>query len=372
MSLLIGCPACGALFKGPELLAGRTVRCLKCNTSMVVPAGAAPVEAAPLPKPSPLPVADPLPIPGEPVPGESATAGLTALLAAGLGVAFVLVIAVLVVFLNPSAPIPIAHLSQQEGAPIAQTEEPTPSPPKPPPPKPPVEPAPAEPEAPPEPPPFNRAEQLAELEAKEKEVLAPLEKRHATNQATLQRLHTVEDDLFKKKLVPKVGARYGAFLRDLAAAVRQINKDTLSLVRKREELLQAKRKLIYDHPQPDDPALELYGSLLLTREEIGDLGKRTISSGSPRAAAQGHIVAAVSAGTIATPLYKETLMDPDDPDLAAVSYGVASYRGKKAADTPVHIFVHRWRGAWAVLELPGRASSVLIGPAPSNYRRSAK
>ena len=83
-------------------------------------------------------------------------------------------------------------------------------------------------------------------------------------------------------------------------------------------------------------------------------------------------MAAAAAVTVATPLYKETLYDPDDADVAVVNYSVASYRGKKGADTQVHIFVHRARGAWAVLELPGRMNSVLIGPAPLEYLKTPK
>src|SRR5262245_12899370 len=99
MSLLIGCPACGARFKAPARLLGRTVRCLKCMAAIVVSADAppadAPAEAATVepPLPSPLPVAEVLPITAapipagpiaaEPVPEERSTAWLTGLLLAG-------------------------------------------------------------------------------------------------------------------------------------------------------------------------------------------------------------------------------------------------------------------------------------------------
>jgi len=356
MSLLIGCPACGAQFKAPERLAGRTVRCLKCNASIVVspnPIPADPPAPAP-PAPAPLPFAEPLPIPA-----ERSAAGLTALLLTGLGLAFLLVVAVLVILLNRTvSPVLVENAPENHS-----TEEKTNNGPL----------NPAETEQKPAPAELTYAERLTELEAQEQDALAPLEKQHAVNKEIMQRLRKEEDEIFKKSKFPgKAAARYATLLKDSAFAVRQINKDSLALLRKREEFIQAKRKLLVDHPQPpaDAPKFELYGSLLLTAEEIADLGKRTISFGSPRAAAQEHIVAGAAAGAVATPVYKETLFDPEDADLAAVAYTVASYRGKKVADTPVLIFVHRWRGAWGVLELPGRVNSILIGPPPTDYKRA--
>jgi hypothetical protein len=336
--------------------------------SIVVSAEAptADATAEPLP-PSPLPVAEVLPMtaeagPAAPIaaeqfPEERSTAWLTGLLLAGSAAAFLLVVTLLVIVLHRATPrvhvenAPENHEQGSNGSSKPVESEP--------------EPKPAE--------EFPRGERLAELEAKEQEALAPLERQNTSNAEMLQRLRKDEDDLFKKTKFPgKATARYANYLKDLAAAVRQINKDTLALERRRAEFVQAKRKLIYDHPRPDDPKLEMYGTLLLTPEEIGDLGKRAISFDSPRSAAQEHIVAAAAAGTVATPVYKETLYDPDDADVAVVNYSVASYRGKKAADTQVHIFVHRARGAWAVLELPGRMNSALIGPAPAEYLKTPK
>jgi len=371
MSLLIGCPACGARFKAPTRLVGRTVRCLKCMASIVVSADAAAAEPTTVEPPlsSPLPVAEVLPMTAAPIPAgpiaaeafpeERSTAWLTGLLLAGCALAFLLVVTLLVIVLNRATPrvhvesAPENHEQGSNGSikPVGPQEAET-------------KPAPEE---------FPRGERLAELEAKEQEALAPLERQNASNAEMLQRKRKEEDELFKKTKFPgKATAQYANYLKDLAAAVRQINKDTLALERRRAEFVQAKRKLIYDHPRPDDPKLEMYGSLLLTPEEIGDLGKRSINFGSPRAAAQEHIGAASTAGIVATPAYKETLYDPDDADVAVVSYSVASYRGKKAAETQVHIFVHRSKGAWSVLELPGRMNSVLIGPAPSEYLKTPK
>src|SRR4029453_17613642 len=98
MSLLIDCPNCRSQFKAPDRVAGRSVRCLKCNTNIDVPS----VQAVPPPAvPSPFvppPAASPDSISAELVP--DANAWLAALLVTGIGVAFFLAIAVVVILVN--------------------------------------------------------------------------------------------------------------------------------------------------------------------------------------------------------------------------------------------------------------------------------
>src|SRR5262249_45757187 len=133
----------------------------------------------------------------------------------------------------------------------------------------------------------------------------------------------------------KLNARYNVFLKDQATAVKPCVKDVLALQRQREELLQAKRKIMFDQPASDDPKLEDYGGLLLTPDEIKDQGPRALNASSPRAAAGQHLQAAEKAGTFQGASYAGTHQDPGDPDFAAVSYRTASYRGK--SDVPVHV-----------------------------------
>src|SRR5262245_37548191 len=101
MSLVIDCPNCSSQFKAPDRVAGRSVRCLKCNTSIDVPSlQTAPPPAAPSPF-VPLPAASPDSISAELVP--DATTWLKALLVTGIGVAFFLAIAVVVILVNRQA-----------------------------------------------------------------------------------------------------------------------------------------------------------------------------------------------------------------------------------------------------------------------------
>src|SRR2546421_172769 len=148
MSLSITCTSCGARFKAPVRAAGRTVICLKCRTRIVVPE---------------LPEAEPMLL--EPAPPETAGptveqrryALLTALLIAGAGVAFLLVITLLILVLHRQSATPFANavpLNNPGDLEAADPANPMPAEPR-------------DPELKPQPPPpSDRANRLAEIEAR--------------------------------------------------------------------------------------------------------------------------------------------------------------------------------------------------------------
>lgn len=357
MSVQVACTSCGSRFRAPDRAAGKSVFCLKCHTRIAVPA---PPEAEPLL----LEVAEATPIE---IADDSADQRpytlLTALLIIGAGVAFLLVIVLLVVVINRQPQL--ANAGQFNNVALPNEIDPA---------NPqvalPIEHEPKPPTAAQQP---ERAERLAQIESREQILLPPLQMQLEKHKQTLERLSKEEIALFPKgKIGPgplaKLTARYNVFLKDQAAAVKLCVKDALALERQREELLQAKRKIMFDYPASDDPKLEDYGGLLLTPEEIKDQGPRALNASSPRAAAGQHVQAAEKAGTFKGASYAGTHQDPDDADFAAVSFRAASYRGKP--DVPVHVFVYRWRGAWSVLELPGRTNSVLVGPPPADFKRT--
>jgi hypothetical protein len=365
MSLLIECPSCGSRFKAPDVAAGRTVKCLACRSPIAVPVLPPPVGPTEVSKESKNHVAAREAAVAQPEPIHAArSALLMPLLLVGAVVAFLLVVVLFFVAVGiPRSPHvafePTAHDPAHEEN--NDADPPAPSP--------------REAEKPPPAPRANRAERLAELEAEEKTVLALFEQQHDKSKQAIQRLRKEEDSLFPKTklkaaLPAQLPVRYAMFIKEMAAVVRQVNKNTLTLQREREQYVQARRKILIEQPEPGDPKLEAYGSLLLTEDEIRDLGKQSLTFGSPRAAAQRHIGAAEAADTVTRPLYAGTYQDPEDADVAAVSYRVAGYRGKTGADIQVHVFVHRARGAWSVLELPGRPNSVLFGPPPAEYKRT--
>jgi hypothetical protein len=359
MSVHVVCTSCGSRFKAPDRAAGKSVFCLKCHTRIAVPA---PPEAEPLlletaAEAIPLEVAD-----------DSADQRpytlLTAFLIIGAGVAFLLVIVLLVVVINRQ-PAAIAHAGQFNNVAIPNDFDPA---------NPqfaaPIEHEPKPPLAAQQP---ERAERLAQLESRAQALLPPLQMQLEKHKQTLERLSKEEIAVFPKGkigpgLLAKLNARYNVFLKDQTAAVKPCVKDVLAFQRQREEFLQAKRKIMFDQPASDDPKFEDYGGLLLTPDEIKDQGPRALNASSPRAAAGQHLQAAEKAGTFQGASYAGTHQDPGDADFAAVSFRAASYRGK--SDVPVHVFVYRWRGAWSVLELPGRANSVLVGPPPADFKRT--
>ncbi|GEM_PF-4723536 len=356
MSLAITCPSCGSQFKAPDRVAGRSVRCLKCKGSIAVPAAQPAFAAVAPPAPAPLHVVDPVSFDA----GPQSAAWLPALLFTGMGVAFFLVIALLVIVLNRQAPGPIADTGNGRPPPAPAKIEP-------------VIPAPIEPAPEVKPPLPDRAERLAAIEAQEKETLAALQKQADKHKQALQKLRKDEDALFPKNKLnaaqtAKLRAKADLFAKDQAAVVRPAIKDAMALARKREEFLQTKRKLLYDHPEAGDDKIDEYNSMLLTPDEIKDLSKRESTTATPRAAALPYVqsddIKAVLKGTF----YAGTFQDPDDADVAAIVYRVGAYREK--SDMQVHVFLYRWRGAWSVLELPGRANTVYIGQPPSAFKRT--
>jgi hypothetical protein len=370
MAVLISCPSCGTQFKAPERAVGHSVKCLKCGTRIAVLPTATPLVQANRTEITPPQSLDSAhaTMAAEPNPP---TALLTALLITGSAFAFLLLVVVLVLILVKNGMGPIAERRQQDPPPEPSPENVAPAPMN-------VPDATVDPlpktlkQELPNPPPLamaNRAERLAQLESDEKAALEMLSEKQAFHKNVLQKLRKEEDDLYKKSKFtpPKITARIPMFLKEQNAAVRQANKDTLALLRKREEFLQAKRKLIIENPLPGDPKLSEYAGLILTEDEISDLGKQALSAGSPRAAAQPHLASAT--GAVTTPTYNGAYQDPADADVVAVAYKVAAYRGKVGQDMQAHVFVYHWRGAWVVLDLPGRPNSILPGPPPSDYKR---
>ncbi len=370
MAIHISCPSCGTHFKAPERAVGHRVKCLKCQTRIPVLPTATPLVCVNSAEAPPTPSADSAE-PGLILERDRPTAVLTALLITGSALAFLLTVVVLVLVLVKNGVGPATEQRANEpvlAAPVAESVSsgsgttaesvviPPPKPTK-------AEPPEATPPLP------DRGVRLARLESEEKAALEPFLEQQEKHKKTFERLRKEEEDLYKKTKFtpPKVAARIPGFLKELNRAVRQANKDTLALIRKREEFLQAKRRLILDNPLPDDPKLSEYAGLVLTDEEISDLGKQAVSGGSPRAAAQQHLAGA--AGIVTAPAYNGVYQDPADADLMAVAYRVAAYRGKTGADLQAHVFIYRWRGAWAVLEVPGRANGILPGPPPADYKR---
>jgi hypothetical protein len=350
MSILATCSACQARFKAPDHIAGRRTRCPRCGNPLHLPSPAPPPPAR---EPRPRPVAPPQwpTVDGAPQGRLSGVAAPALALVVLIGL--VVAAALLLSSGNANVPLEVVH----EPVP----EEPPPAPP---------------PEAPRQPTKEElRAELLAELDVQEKEGLAPLRQQVDNHKQTLERLRKEENDLFGKAkaaaFAVKPPPRYQTYLKDLAAVMPGIHRDIAALARKREEFVQRRRKIAFEHPLPGDPKLEDYLGLYLTTEEISDLGKLAISAGSPRNVAQRHVQSAEGAGTVARPMYHGTFVHPDDKELAAVAYKVTAYRAVKSGqELSVHIPLHRLRGAWLVLELPERNFSVLPGPPPPHYLRS--
>lgn len=353
MPLHIACRSCGSQFTVPDRVAGHTVRCLKCMAAIAV-------SAAPSGRLAPLPVAEPLTEESR----GAASAWLTVLLCTGMGVAFFLVVALLVVMLNKPPADTVGAVPRPEPFPPPENlESPRPAPPE-------VKP----PEPKPSPPSPDRVARLAAIEAEEEGAVAALRQRVELHKTTLQKLSKAEDSLFPKSSAPlkpapaaKLKARTDSFIRDQAAALRLIVTDLAALTRKREEFLQAKRKLLFETPQDGDPRLEPYGNLILTPDEIKDLVQREAGGNTPRAAALAHVQSAAVAELLKGTFYAGTFQHPDDPELAVIGYRTGTYRGR--TEQPVHVYVIRLRGAWSVLELPGRSSFVLVGPPPNEYKR---
>jgi hypothetical protein len=365
MSILAVCPVCRSQFKAPDHVAGRQTRCPRCGASMDLPA-LHPPTMTPAIEPQAPPVPDeaiaatgvatrPGPSAPDLPPEHEADSGGPRVwllgLAAASGVLLVIVLgSVLAARLLP-APTDVETALEIVETPV----------------EPEVNEAPPEPAAPPS---KSRAERLAEVDAQEKEALAPLQRQIDNHKQTLRRLRKEEDALFAGKLKPaaavKRSARVGAHLNDVAASMPALQRDLVVLLRKHQEFAQARRKVQHDHPEPGDVKLEDYAGLYLTPDEIGDLGKLALAAGSPKSTAGRHLQSAQSAGTVMRPIASGVFHDPDDQDLAVVVYDVTAYRGQ-AQEMRVHVYVHRLRGAWAVVELPERPNSVLPGAAPPHY-----
>ena len=220
----------------------------------------------------------------------------------------------------------------------------------------------------------DRAERLAAIEADERESLAALQAQADKHKPALQKLGKDEVALFPKNVkmnaaqIAKLKARTDAFNKEQAAVVRPAIKDAVAVHRQREEFLQRKRKLLFDHPEAGDVKLEEFNGMLLTADEINDLKKREATAATPRAAAlpyvQGEEIKAVLKGTFFAGVYQ----DPAADDVAAIVYRVGTYREK--SDLQIHVYLHRLRGVWSVLELPGRANTVYLGTPPSEYKRT--
>jgi len=364
MSLLVHCPNCSSQFKAPKRLAGRAVRCLKCNRTIDVPSGRA--TAAP----SPPGESPPESLPAESISAETVArpdAWLMALLVTGIGVAFFLAVAVVVILVNKQIAGTIAGGSQKTTLPSEFTSPTEPAP---------IERPVQEVKPPPENkvPPPNRAERLAAIEAEESEILAALQTQADKHKQPLQKLGEDELALFPKNVkmnagqIAKLKARTDAFTKEQAAVLRQAVKDAAAVERKREEFLQRKRKLLFEHPESGDVKLQEHNGMLLTADEIAELKKREATAATPRDAALPYVqkdeVKAVLKGTY----YAGTFQDPAIDDVAAIVYRVGAYRDK--SDMQVHAYLFRQHGVWQVLELPGRANTVYIGTPPSEYKRT--
>src|SRR5262245_61043694 len=199
MSVQVVCTSCGSRFKAPDRARGKSVFCLKCHTRIAVPAPreAEPIVLEPIPEAMVLEVAD-----------ESAEQRpytlLTALLIIGAGVAFLLVIVLLVVVINRQ-PAAIANAGQINNVAIPNEIDPA---------NPQVAlPIENEPKPPTGAQQTERAERLAQLESREQALLPPLEMQLEKHKQTLERLSKEEIALFPKgKIGPgplaKLNARY--------------------------------------------------------------------------------------------------------------------------------------------------------------------
>jgi hypothetical protein len=361
MSILATCATCRSQFKAPDYVGGRRTRCPRCGTPIDLPSADAPpslpeaarpsspVAATSLPPPKPRPSPPPA---ARDEPAAGAPTWLLAGGAAGLSLLIVLgmILAAKLIFRgSPALETVQAHEGATKQAGPAAAEGDPPAEPK-----------------------KTRAERLAEHDALEKETLAALEHEIDRHKPALERLRKEEDDLFRKpKFAPaKVNARLAAYRKELAALVPAIAHDVVQLIREKERFAQARRKILFDEPEPDDPKLEDYAGLYLTADEIADLGKLAISAGASRNVAQRYLQQAEAAGTVTRPIVAGVLSHDSDKDLAAVAFHVAAYRGKADPDTPVYVLLHRLRSAWNVIEIPGRNSSVILGTPPTAYKRA--
>jgi hypothetical protein len=350
MSILATCATCQSQFKAPDHVAGRRTRCPRCGTPIDLPPASAPPPAAP-----PAPPKSRLPPPSleqRHEPDDGTHPWLLAAAAAGISLVIVLgmVLAAKLMF-RASPPLEMAQAAHaSDSDPPEETKADVPG---------------AETKK-------TRAERLAEHDMLEKETLAELQQQVDRHKPALERLRKEEDDLFRKpKFAPaKVNARTGAYLKDLSSALPPIQEDLVRLARKRDELAQARRKILFEQPEPDDAKLEDYVGLYLTPEEIADLGKLALSSGAPRPVAQRYLQQAEAAGAVARPIFAGLFNHESDKDLTAVTFHLAAYRGKAEKDTTAHVLLHRLRGAWSVLELPGRNFSVILGMPPAKYKRA--
>jgi hypothetical protein len=350
MSILVTCTSCQAKLKAPEHGVGRRIKCLQCGKSLVVPAPPPAVKDRPR---APILLDD-----------DSAPTDRTWVFAAGAaGACLVLVLgavlAIKLIFTEPTVVPPPPH-----GAGPPPAEEKTPS----------VEPEAKPPEPEPKSPPNKlRAEQMAEIDARFKADLAAVDEKLAKHKTTLERLRKAEDALFRtpkaNQPLLKGAPPYKNFIKDLAELMPGIVKDLVAGERLRDLIDQARRKVIFEHPQPGDPKYEDYVGLYLTQSEIQDLGASGLSGGSPRTPATRHVEAAQKYGTLKVPRFASVHPAPDDKDIAAAAFNVDVYLGKTGANIQAHVYVHRIRGAWNVVEFPGRNTSVIHGPPPAEWRR---
>jgi hypothetical protein len=168
--------------------------------------------------------------------------------------------------------------------------------------------------------------------------------------------------------IAKLKARTDAFNKEQAAVVRPAIKDAMAVHRQREEFLQRKRKLLFDHPEAGDVKLEEFKGMLLSADEIDDLRKREAAAGTPRAAALPYVQKDEIKEVLKGTYYAGTYQDPSADDVAAIVYRVGTYREK--SDLQVHVYLFRQHGIWQVLELLGRANTVYPGMPPSEYKRT--
>ncbi|MCS7047146.1 MAG: hypothetical protein NZO58_12380, partial [Gemmataceae bacterium] len=229
------------------------------------------------------------------------------------------------------------------------------------------------------PPPTNqqRETRLTELREREQKELAPWLAKLEKHKQALAALSAKEDALFpkgtkfNKKQLATFASRLAKFAKEQELIVVPIARDVARLARAQEEHLQARRRILRDHPEPGEPQWELVGELLLTPEEALDLEQRRLRFATPRAAATDYLKSEAAAALVQGPFYLGTLQDPADPALVAVAYRTQSYRGQTAVEIPVYLFLHQWRGVWTVVDLPGRAAAVLPGAPPGTYQPAA-